>query len=177
MENTTEAGVWLCGVWCVGRGAKTTTEDDDAATLHHTCILASFIYFCLLVLGFGFGPQRIPCRNKWGFSQGGGLAHRQVDGVTSVKDNLESIPRCCLPGTCRSHARTLGSTIAWLALIMPRCQLVVATVVWTAPAAISAISATDGHGWVALHPPVATHILEHNNTINSQCETQPRQIT
>ena len=47
MENTTEAGVWLCGVWCVGRGAKTTTEDDDAATLHHTCIL-NLIYFIYL---------------------------------------------------------------------------------------------------------------------------------
>ena len=25
---------------------KTTTEDDNAATLHHTCILNSFIYLC-----------------------------------------------------------------------------------------------------------------------------------
>ena len=25
---------------------KTTTEDDDAATLHHTCILNFFIYLC-----------------------------------------------------------------------------------------------------------------------------------
>ena len=32
------------------RTRKTTTEDDDAATLHHTCILE---FFDLLMLGFG----------------------------------------------------------------------------------------------------------------------------
>ena len=49
-SSTVAVGPYVCMHWVHTHTHKTATKDDDATTLHHTCVLK---FFYLLMLGFG----------------------------------------------------------------------------------------------------------------------------